>query len=238
VARLTAGPPVRRPADLPEQAVQGPAAVLHAADLQPGRRGPVLAEHRGRLRGLAQLRHGLLGRHWRCAATTTCAWRQPARGQCDGPSSRAAIERPPQPSRWFRSTGPRRPGCRSAACNTAAGPCTACSWQVQPVSDRWPRSQARHRSRPNGPQYRSPLVVSQVTSVQYGGWPLHRLPLQAQPALRHVSRSRASCHSRPRWPRSTGPQFRLRSRAACNTGAGPGTVVRQTQPSFGQVWSQ
>ncbi len=48
--------------DLPGQPVQGGAdRWLHAAHLQPGLGGPVLRNHRRRLRQLARLRHGLLG---------------------------------------------------------------------------------------------------------------------------------------------------------------------------------
>ena len=41
--------------------MQGPAAVLHTGRLQAGSWGAVLRNHRGRLRQLAYLRHGLLG---------------------------------------------------------------------------------------------------------------------------------------------------------------------------------
>jgi hypothetical protein len=47
--------------DLPGQSVQGPAARMYAIDLQNGLGGPVLRNHRRRLRPLTRLRHGLLG---------------------------------------------------------------------------------------------------------------------------------------------------------------------------------
>jgi hypothetical protein len=52
--------------------------------------------------------------------------------------------------------------------------------QVLAQSNEWPQPS------PMVPQYWSPLAVVQVSGVQTGGSPLHRLPSQVQPVLLQV----------------------------------------------------